>query len=704
MTKRMLAITLSMLLIISMLPAIALGTSVTLDLSMDSATVETSIIASGSADPDEWVSIKVLDSSGNIVLFDAVKSNASGDYCCTFIVPQVSPGILTVVAGDGSNVANKSLTISGSGGDDSVAVMGISLNKSSTSIAKDASETLLATVVPANASNKAVTWSSNKEAVATVDGDGKVTAVGYGTTVITVTTVDGNKTASCTVTVSKQETATDGGTITIADTPLTITVPQGVTSTITVTQNTALPLVEVNSDKVDMTIPQGAQVNGSNSIQLPEVMSSSSVNVAAAKQVDLVIKVGSDLGTITFSKPVRLVLKGQGQKSAGFIDNNGKFQAITKLASLKGLTNDADADAVGLALSNAGLQQAAVVSANDLIIWTKHFTKFIAYMPTTGGSTGGRGGGSNAPSGQTIGSSGGTIKEAGAIVTFPADAVSGNIKVTIKKLTSGIPTVSEFKLVGKVYKISSNKTSDFKKPVKITLPFNSTKVDTDKYDVGIYCWTNKQWVVLDKVKVNTATGKVSGEVNHFSKFAVLAAAKEVEKPVAVLSDVAGNWAAANINKLLTSGVIGGYPDGSFKPGNRITRAEFASVLVKAFKLEPQKGKVFNDTSSHWAKDYIATATANKIVKGYSDTLFGPDDYITREQMAVMIVNAAKLSRGSGSKIFTDSAEISPWAQDAISIASSNKIITGYPDNSFNPRGNATRAEAVTVIVKTLGQQ
>lgn len=117
MLKRLLSIIISILLIVTMLPAIALGTSVTLVLSSDSATVGTSISASGSADPNEWVSIKVVDSSGGIAFYDAVKSSASGDYSCTFIVPQVSPGTLTVVAGYGSNVDNKPLTVTPSSGD-----------------------------------------------------------------------------------------------------------------------------------------------------------------------------------------------------------------------------------------------------------------------------------------------------------------------------------------------------------------------------------------------------------------------------------------------------------------------------------------------------------------------------------------------------------------------------------------------------------
>lgn len=699
MTRKLIALSISMLLMVSMLPGIALGTGITLVLNANSAKVGDNITASGLADVDTWVSVKVLDSARNIVMFDAVKTDTHGNYSCTFIVPGVTAGTLAVIAGYGSNVAEQPLNITGSG---AAAVTGVSLNKNSIIIVAGDSETLLAAVTPANAANKAVTWSSDKETVATVDAYGKVTAIAPGTATIMAMTADGNKTASCAVTVTRAETATSGGTVSITDTPVTIIVPPNVASSITVSENTALPLVEVKSNQVDMIIPAGTQVNAS-TIKLPEVKPSSSVNVAAAQQVDLVIKVGSDLGTITFSKPVRLVLKGQGSKSAGFIDNNGKFQAIAKLVSLNGLISDADVDAAGLALSNAGVQQGAVVSGNDLIVWTKHFTEFIAYTPIASGSSDG-GGSSITSAGQTITSTGGTIKEAGAVVTFPADAVSSDIKVTVKKLTAGIPAVSsEFKLAGEVYEITSDQTSAFKKPVKITLPFERSKVDTDKYDVGIYCWNNNQWVILDEIKVDTGT--VSGTVNHFSKFAVLACEKETQevfKPIpAGLKDISGHWAETNISSLVAAEAVSGYPDGTFKPNNTITRAEFATILVKAFKLNLKEGKVFNDTADHWARESIATAAGHGIVNGYSDTAFGPDDNITREQMAVMIVKAAKLTNTAEGKIFADKARISDWAQEAVSGASGKGIISGYPDNTFRPKANATRAEAVSVIVKAL---
>jgi uncharacterized protein YjdB len=172
------------------------------------------------------------------------------------------------------------------------------------------------------------------------------------------------------------------------------------------------------------------------------------------------------------------------------------------------------------------------------------------------------------------------------------------------------------------------------------------------------------------------------------------------QPVA-LNDITGHWAENNINRLVSFGCIGGYPDGSFKPDAAITRAEFATVLIKAFKLTPQGGKVFADTNGHWAKEPIATAAAHGIVSGYDDSAFGPDDLVTREQMALMIVQAARLAPATGETQFADSGSVSVWARDAVNVATENGIMKGYPDNTVHPQGNATRAEAVTAILNVL---
>jgi hypothetical protein len=169
----------------------------------------------------------------------------------------------------------------------------------------------------------------------------------------------------------------------------------------------------------------------------------------------------------------------------------------------------------------------------------------------------------------------------------------------------------------------------------------------------------------------------------------------------LLSDIKGHWAQDTIEDLVNRRIIEGYPDGTFRPNNNITRAEFTSLLVRAFDLKSGLGKVFSDTADHWARDYIKTANYHGLVNGYSDTLFGPDDPVTREQIAAMVVNATKAGSVNESETFTDSAQISAWAKEPVAKAAAAGLITGYPDGSFKPKANATRAEAAVILDRSM---
>ena len=184
-------------------------------------------------------------------------------------------------------------------------------------------------------------------------------------------------------------------------------------------------------------------------------------------------------------------------------------------------------------------------------------------------------------------------------------------------------------------------------------------------------------------------------------FSMVCASIPVACASAALSDIKGHWAQSTIQEMVSEGIAGGYPDGKFRPDNIITRAEFAVLAVRAFALEPGPGKVFADTANHWARDAIKTAGYHGLVSGYSDTAFGPDDPVTREQIAVMIANIANIKSTGAVKTFTDAARIAAWAKVSVEKATSAGLITGYPDGSFKPKANATRAEAAVILARSM---
>ena len=116
---------------------------------------------------------------------------------------------ITVTTDDGGKTATCKVTVSNK----EVNVTGVTLNKATLTLIEGASETLTATVAPADATNQKVTWKSSNAAVATVDAAGKVTAVKAGEATITVTTEDGGKTATCKVTVNAATVAVTGVTL-----------------------------------------------------------------------------------------------------------------------------------------------------------------------------------------------------------------------------------------------------------------------------------------------------------------------------------------------------------------------------------------------------------------------------------------------------------------------------------------------------------
>jgi hypothetical protein len=220
-------------------------------------------------------------------------------------------------------------------------------------------------------------------------------------------------------------------------------------------------------------------------------------------------------------------------------------------------------------------------------------------------------------------------------------------------------------------------------------------------------WLNEEtneWIRLDNISVDLTDGTVSGDVEHFTKFAVITEEKkdEVQIPaIKLFADITGHWAEKSILALTSKGAVNGYPDDSFKPNNNITRAEFASILVNALDLKGTSSNIFNDTTSHWAKEAISIAKANGIISGFADGTFKPNEFITREQMSMMVVNAFKLEVRTSTHTFADQSDISDWASSSMHTAIEHEIILGSIDNKLNPRANATRAEAVTVIVRAV---
>ena len=169
------------------------------------------------------------------------------------------------------------------------------------------------------------------------------------------------------------------------------------------------------------------------------------------------------------------------------------------------------------------------------------------------------------------------------------------------------------------------------------------------------------------------------------------------------TDIQGHWAQNTINKWVDKGDISGYPDGTFRPNNMITRAEFV-VLVNNAKGYTKSGYAyFSDVPSHyWGKNAIQTGVAAGYISGDGNGIFRPNDPVTRQEAAAMISRILDLKQNeSRAYRYTDSYAISNWAKGVVGAVSEAGIMAGYPDGSFGPNKVLTRAEAVLALDKTV---
>lgn len=146
-----------------------------------------------------------------------------------------------------------------------------------------------------------------------------------------------------------------------------------------------------------------------------------------------------------------------------------------------------------------------------------------------------------------------------------------------------------------------------------------------------------------------------------------------------------------------TGYINGYPDGTFRPGKSMTRAEAASILAKLQRLPltDSSKPAFSDADG-WYNAVINAVVKAGYMKGYPDGSFKPDKPISRAEFATMLSHF--MSAKTASNPFTDTN--GNWAKEAIDKAYAQGIIKGYEDNTFRPAADVSRAEAVAMVNRT----
>jgi len=345
--------------------------------------------------------------------------------------------------------------------------------------------------------------------------------------------------------------------------------------------------------------------------------------------------------------------------------------------------------------------------------------RFRMYTPPTvvPAAPGGFASNDEQPRSYLISTAGATFSLYGGIrIVFPAGALGRSFTLTVAEIDdpSRLPLPEDAQWAGGVIDLKKDVEGTFDKDITLTLPLTDGFTPAEGSEIGLF-WLNEEtneWVPLNDIAVDEAAWTVSGTTDHFTVFAALAVpaaeteAPEPEQPEqplpeASFTDVAGHWAKGSILELAGRGAVTGYPDGAFRPYRTVTRAEFATMLVRALEFPANDGSPFIDTERHWAREAVSAAYAQGIVRGRDERRFAPDDLITREEMALMTLNALQPDAAQTDAAFADRSDISLWARQAVAAAAELGVVTGYPDNAFKPQAHATRAEAAVVILRAL---
>jgi len=349
---------------------------------------------------------------------------------------------------------------------------------------------------------------------------------------------------------------------------------------------------------------------------------------------------------------------------------------------------------------------------------TKTYTITVNRAPADESST--PSGSSGTPTNDTVvstdgkltlptGKSGKVSLEDAVTIAIPTGATDQELKITIEQVldTQSLLTNNEV-LASPIYEILKNFLDNFNKPVTLSFVFDPAKVNSNqRAAIFYYDEIKKTWVEIAGSKISG--NNISVEVNHFTKYAVLVVDQPTDNATKInFSDVSGHWAEASIKQAVSEGIIKGYSDGTFKPNHNVTRAEFTVMLMNAMKpQDADTALTFTDSAKigAWAQKAIAQAVQAGIIKGYSDGTFRPNAVITRAEMAVMLANALGQSGGKDAIAgFADDKDIPAWAKGSVAFVKQANIVQGKGNNKFAPQDQASRAEAVTVLLKLLAQQ
>ncbi|WP_339800515.1 S-layer homology domain-containing protein [Paenibacillus sp. FSL R5-0744] len=515
---------------------------------------------------------------------------------------------------------------------------------------------------------------------------------------------------------------------------ITVVIPKSQQSKVSVSlpNNSDLPQIEATKGDVSVVIPKGAKVTSGN-VAAIELMSpltgteaalKDSLNqiISQDKKLESIIQAFSMGGSarVEFSQFITLTFKDLKGKDVAYIQN-GAPHAIQKFAS----------DALGLA---SGKSEYAYDNGNDLIVKTNHFTDYIAYtssvVQTPGGDGGSGNGGGTTPSKPyvTLSVDKLTIKKGYVLPSVQVELQSGDTVWSVLERVLDSRDIdyrySWNSTFGSVYVESIAGDGEFdhgsgsgwmynvngKYPNYGASSYNLSAGDRIqwRYTTNLGVDLNAPMPTLSPTPTPSATPKPSGTPAP-GDIAKPGDPNASPSPTATPNDIKqvykdadkiSSWAFSAIETATVKGYIQGN-NGQVNPKDHITRAEFTKILVSALELDTKsdKGITYKDVAlGDWFYPYVNAAHKAGLITGFNNE-FKPNDKITREQMAAIIVRALSIPATKPGTAIKDINTVSAWAKADVETIVATGLMLG-DNNQFKPKELVTREMAAVVATRT----
>ena len=568
---------------------------------------------------------------------------------------------VTATNSAGSDSEEYTLTIK------AVSVTDVSLNKETLSLYTGDTASLTATVQPEDATNKNVTWSSDKPEVATVE-NGKVTAVGAGTATITVSTEDGEKTATCTVTVTDKTYAISADTTAL-----------NFGSAYTGYAQPAAKIVTVkNTGNQPVTLNQPSSTNSFVVGNLTDTELVAGETATFTVQPKAGLSVGTYSDTITVSDTNNNVTSSI---TASFtVKSRPSYNPPTVSEKTTDAIKAADpGETVTVDLSHgstkldkevfetlAGRDVTLVIDLGDGVSWTVNGTD------------------------------------------IPADANLSDLDLGVEMNSDGIPVDVVNAITGERGTVQMTLAHDGEFGFTMTLAAPLGKENAG-YWANLYHFDeDAERLTFETAAEIDADGSVSLSLSHASQYAIVIddhSHATIDLPFSDVSD--SDWFYDPVVWIYNEGLMTGVSANEFAPEATTTRAMIVSMLARLEGVESAESAGFADVAANdWYATAVNWAAASGITSGTGDGNFSPNTAITREQLAAILMNYAQYKGQDTSARATldtygDATAISSWANDVMSWAVAEGLISGVTNDQLQPQGNATRAQVAAILQRFL---